>query len=66
VIEGKAQIPYDQYAASTPICQLTITTFKISFMKTEVLDASRGSADNLATGIEPIPADGPCYRRIEG
>jgi hypothetical protein len=66
VIEGKAQIPYDRYAASTPICQLTITTFKISFMTTEVSYASRGSAENFATRIEPVPADGPNYRRIEG
>jgi hypothetical protein len=66
VIEGKAQIPYDRYGASTPICQLTITAFKISFMTTEVLDASRGSADNFTTRIERVPADGPSYRRIEG
>jgi hypothetical protein len=66
VIEGKARIPYDRYAAWTPICQLTITTFKISFMTTEVSDASKGSVDNFATRIEPVPAEGPSYRRIEG
>jgi hypothetical protein len=35
-------------------------------MTTEVSDTSRGSAGSLATGREPVPADGPNYRRIEG
>jgi hypothetical protein len=33
---------------------------------TEVPDAGRGSAGSLATGREPVSADRPSYRRVEG
>jgi hypothetical protein len=66
VIKRKVKIPYDRYAAPTPVCQLTTPTLKISITTTEVSDAGRGSAGSLAIGRESVPADGPDYRRTEG
>jgi hypothetical protein len=57
----KTKIPYDRDATLTLVCQLTSPTLKISLTTTEVSDAGRGSACNLATGREPIPANGPNY-----
>jgi hypothetical protein len=66
VIKRKVKIPYDQYVASVPTCQHTTPTLKISIKTTEVSDAVRGSARNLAIGRELVPADGLGYRRTEG
>ena len=66
MIKRKVKIPYDRYAASTPVCQLTTPTLKISIMTIEVSDAGRGFAGSLAIGRESVLADGTAYRRIEG
>jgi hypothetical protein len=65
VIKRKVKIPYDQYAASTVVCQLTTPTLKISITTTKFSDVGRGSAGSLAIGRESIPTDGPGYRRTE-
>ena len=64
--EGKTKIPYDRDATSSPICQLTTPTSKISLTTVEVSYIGRGSTISLATGREPILADIPNYLRIEG
>jgi hypothetical protein len=66
VTKGKTKIPYDGYATSTPVFQLTTPTLKISLTKTKVSDSRRGSEGSLATGREPIPIDGPNYRITKG
>jgi hypothetical protein len=66
VPKGKTKIAYDQDESSTPVCQLTTPTLKISPMTKEVLDTGRGFAGNLAIGREPIPTDRPNYQRTEG
>jgi hypothetical protein len=63
--KGKPKIPYDRDEASTPICQLTTPTIKISLTTTKISNAGRGSTGILATGREPIPTNEPCYRGIE-
>jgi hypothetical protein len=35
-------------------------------MTTKVSDVGRGSGGSLTIGGEPIPIDGPKYRRVEG
>jgi hypothetical protein len=65
-IERKVKIPYDRYATSTPIFQLTTPTLKISVMTIKVLDACRGSVGSLAIGRESVLVDGPGYRRTKG
>jgi hypothetical protein len=65
VIKREVKIPYGQDETSTPVCQLTTLTLKISTMTKEVLDTSRGFAGSLAIGRELVPADGPDYRRTE-
>jgi hypothetical protein len=37
--KGKTIIPYDRDATSTPVCQLTTPTLKISLTTTKILDA---------------------------
>jgi hypothetical protein len=61
VTKGKTKIPYDREATSTPVCQLTTPTLKISLTTTKISYTDRGSAGSLATGREPIPIDGPNY-----
>jgi hypothetical protein len=61
VIKRKVKIPYDQYAASTPIFQPTTPTLKIPITTTEVSDVGKGSTGNLTIGREPVPTNGPSY-----
>jgi hypothetical protein len=65
VTKVKTKIYYDRDATSTPVCQLTTTTLKISFTTIQVSDAGRGSSGSLANGREPVLADGPSYQRTE-
>jgi hypothetical protein len=65
VIKRKVKIPYDRYATSTPICQLTTPTLKISITTIEVSDIGRGSPGSLAIGRESVSAYGPGYRRAK-
>jgi hypothetical protein len=66
VIKRKVKIPYDRYTTSTPVCQLTTPTLKISITIAEVSDAGKGPTSSLAIGRESVPADGPGYRRTKG
>jgi hypothetical protein len=59
--EGEVEIPYDRDASSTPVCQLTTPTPKISPIPAKVSDVGRGSTGNLAAGREPVPTDRPSY-----
>jgi hypothetical protein len=66
VIKRKVKIPYDRHATSTPVCQLTTPTLKISLTTIEVSDAHRGSVGSLIIGRKPVPTNRPSYRRAEG
>jgi hypothetical protein len=63
--EGKVKISHDRYAASTPVCQFTNPTLKISFTTTKILDEGRGSVGSLTTGRKLVPIDRPNYLRTE-